>query len=283
VAEGDVRDGADVLAAAMTGCTHLVHTAGLVYASGEWPKVRAVNVDGTRHVLGGAADAGLRHAVHVSSVAVYGTPRGPIDERTPTDTDLPPGDLYARSKREAEDVARAVEEDRGLGVTILRPSAVYGERDRLMAPAVASILRAPIVPLLGQGDNTLPVVYAGNVAVSMRRALEEGRRGTTYDVAMDRPLTQRALFEGLAAVREGPGRARGGGGRPARASRREDPGRSPPADRSGRQARPRGESILLAARSLRARLGSPLRSRGGAHADGTMAERKGNMTTLEAR
>jgi nucleoside-diphosphate-sugar epimerase len=76
---------------------------------------------------------------------------------------------------------------------------VYGERDRLMAPAVASILRAPIVPLLGQGDNTLPVVYAGNVAVSMRRALEEGRRGTTYDVAMDRPLTQRALFEGLAA------------------------------------------------------------------------------------
>ena len=199
VIQGDVRDGSDALGAAMDGCSHLVHGAALVYASGEWPKVRAVNVDGTRRVLRGAAEAGVRHAVHLSSVAVYGSTSGPVDERTPTDTDLSPGDLYARSKREAEAVARGIEEHHGLPVTVLRPSAVYGERDRLMAPAVASILGSPIVPLLGHGDNTLPVVYAGNVAVAVRRALEAGRGGTTYDVAMDLPLTQRGLFEGLAA------------------------------------------------------------------------------------
>jgi len=196
--EGDVRADPEELASHMAGCTHVVHAAALVYASGEWPKVRAVNVDGTRNVLRGAADAGVRHAIHVSSVAVYGYTTGPVDERTPVDTDLAPGDLYARSKREAEATARGIEEKWGLPITIVRPSAVYGERDRLMAPALAAILRVPIVPLLGGGDNTLPVVYAGNVAVAMRQALEAARGATTYDLAMDHPLTQRQLFEGLA-------------------------------------------------------------------------------------
>ena len=199
LAEGDVRADADALQGAMEGCTHLVHAAALVYAGGEWPKVRAVNVDGTRNVLTAAVRAGMDHVVHVSSVAVYGEAEAPIDETTPIDTDLAPGDLYARSKREAEEVARGIEEKRGMPVTIVRPSAVYGERDRLMVPALARVLRIPFFPLLGPGDNTLPVVYAGNVASAIVLALEAGRGRTTYDVARDHPLTQRTLFEGLSA------------------------------------------------------------------------------------
>jgi nucleoside-diphosphate-sugar epimerase len=202
LAVGDTRDEADRLAEPMVGCTHVAHGAGLVYAGGEWPKVRAVNVDGTRNVLTAAVRAGVRHAVHISSVAVYGTVDGPVDERSRTDTDLPPGDLYARSKREAEEVARGIEKKRGLPVTIVRPSAVYGERDRLLAPAIAKLLRLPVVPLFGSGTNTLPVVYAGNVAVAIRLALEAVRGGTTYDVGLDHPLTQRELFELLAAGME---------------------------------------------------------------------------------
>jgi len=197
--EGDVRDDADVLAALMTGCTHVVHAAGVVYASGKWPKIRAVNVDGTRNVLTAAVRVGVEHAVHISSVAVYGTVSGTVDEETPTDSDLPPGDLYARSKREAEEVVRGIGARRGLAVTILRPSAVYGERDRLMAPALAGILRLPLVPLFGPATNTLPVVYSGNVAVAIRLALEVGRGGATFDVGLDHPLAQRELFEMLAS------------------------------------------------------------------------------------
>ena len=197
--EGDIRDDAESLSPLMEGCSHVVHGAALVYADGAWPRIRAVNVDGTRNVLTAARLAGAQHAVHVSSVAVYGDAPGTVDERTPTDSDLPPGDLYARSKREAEAVARGIEEKRGFPVTILRPSAVYGERDRLMAPALERILRLPLVPLLGSAENTLPVVYAGNVAVATRLALEAARGGTTYDVALDEPLTQRQLMEWMAA------------------------------------------------------------------------------------
>jgi nucleoside-diphosphate-sugar epimerase len=196
--EGDIREDAEVLSPLMEGCSHLVHGAALVYAGGAWPAVRAVNVDGTRNVLTAGRLASVQHAVHVSSVAVYGDAPSPVNESTPTDSDLPPGDLYARSKREAEEVARGIEEKRGFPVTILRPAAVYGERDRLMAPALERMLRLPLVPLLGPARNALPVVYAGNVAVALRLALEGGRGATTYDVGLDHPLNQRDLMQWLA-------------------------------------------------------------------------------------
>ena len=197
--QGDIRDDAEVLSKLMEGCTNVVHAAALVYADGAWPKVRSVNVDGTRNVLTAARLAGVGHVVYISSVAVYGTVEGPVDEDSPTDSDLPPEDLYARSKREAEEVVRGIEDMRGLPVTVVRPSAVYGERDRLMAPALADILRLPVVPVLGGGHNTLPVVYAGNVAVAVRLAVEASRGHTTYNLAYDHDLTQRELFEMLAA------------------------------------------------------------------------------------
>jgi nucleoside-diphosphate-sugar epimerase len=197
--EGDIRDDAEALQPLMDGCSHVVHGAALVYAGGAWPRVRAVNVDGTRNVLTAARLAGVGHAVHLSSVAVYGDAVPPVDEGTPTNSDLTPGDLYARSKREAEEVARGIEEKRGFPVTIFRPSAVYGERDRLMAPALERILRLPLVPLLGPARNALPVVYAGNVSVAIRLALEAGRGRPTYDVGLDHPLCQRDLMEWLAA------------------------------------------------------------------------------------
>lgn len=198
---GDVTDASDVLAERMAGCSHIVHGAALVYSGGVWESIRRVNVDATRSILEAAARAGVQHALHVSSVAVYGTVGDAVDERAPIDTAVPDDDLYARSKRLAEVEARAVEEAHGLPLTIVRPSAVYGERDRLMVPALADILRRPIVPLFGPGDNTLPVVYAGNVAQAMRLMLEAGEGGAeaTYDVGLDHPLTQRALFDGLAA------------------------------------------------------------------------------------
>jgi nucleoside-diphosphate-sugar epimerase len=196
--EGDVRDDADLLAPGMEGCTHVVHGVALVYADGTWPEVRAVNVDGTRNVLTAAVKAGVGHALHVSSVAVYGPADGPVDEHTSIDSIIPPGDLYARSKREAEAVARGIERVQMLPVSIVRPSAIYGERDRMMVPALRKFLRMPVVPLLGSGWNTVPVVYAGNLAGVIRRVMEAARGGTTYDLGLDQPLTQRDLLEFLA-------------------------------------------------------------------------------------
>lgn len=197
IVEGDVGDGAKSLAKLMAGCTHLVHSAAIVYGGSSWPKVRAINVDGTRNVLMGAVEAGVGFAVHVSSVVVYGATKGTVTEETPLDAVLPTGDLYARSKRQAEAVAREIEREYGLSLSIVRPCGVYGERDRLTALIVAKFLRWPVMLLLGSGRNTIPIVYSGNVANALRLVLEKAGGDSTYDIGLDLPLSQRAMLEDL--------------------------------------------------------------------------------------
>ncbi|HUF76565.1 MAG TPA: NAD(P)-dependent oxidoreductase, partial [Longimicrobiales bacterium] len=228
--QGDIRDDAEALAPLMDGCSHVAHGAALVYADGAWPKIRAVNVDGTRNILTAARLAGVKHAVHLSSVAVYGSVSGPVDENSPTDSDLPPNDLYARSKRESESAARAVAQAEGFRLTIVRPAALYGERDRLLTPRLARLVRLPILPLVGGGRNAVPIVYAGNAAHAVELILDaargaaasrapvqaegagaEARAGgfgapgaggapapRAYNVGLDHRLTQRDLLEGMA-------------------------------------------------------------------------------------
>lgn len=201
--EGDVTDPVDRLTAAADGCSHAVHGAALVYAGADWARIRAVNVEGTAHVLEAASRAGVGHAVHISTVAVYGTAEGPIHETEPIDRPVPENDFYARSKRLAESEARRVAAEHGLSLSILRPAAVYGERDRLMAPNVAGMTRFPIAFLLGDGHNAVPAVYAGNVAHAIVLALKAERDGAVWNVGLDHRLTQRDLLRWMA---EGLGR-----------------------------------------------------------------------------
>ena len=202
VVKGDVRDTHKDLAAHMAGCEALVHAAALVYVGESWPRMRAVNVEGTTHVLRAVAAARVPAAVHLSSVVVYGRTWGPVDEDTPIDSSLRPGDLYARSKREAEAAARheAMITVGGVRLTILRLAAVYGARDRLLAPRVAALVHRPVVPVLGSGRNSIPIVYAGNVAAAVERCLGRPAEQSVriYDLGLDHPLTQEGLLRAMA-------------------------------------------------------------------------------------
>jgi 2-alkyl-3-oxoalkanoate reductase len=214
IVAGDVRDGAEALHGRMQGCDALVHAAALVYVGGPWPRLRAVNVEGTSHVLRAAAAASVPHAVHVSSVAVYGRSEGPVAEGASLDTPLEPSELYARSKRESESAARAVAHAEAMRLTIVRPAALYGERDRLLTPRLARLVRLPILPLVGGGHNAVPIVYAGNAAHAVELLLDAARGAAAsrspeeaagrarnervYNIGIDHRLTQRELLEGMA-------------------------------------------------------------------------------------
>ena len=185
LSEGDLRDDSSELAGQIEGCRWAVHCAARVYSGKDWSAVQAVNVDGTQSTLEAAARAGVRHG----RACVIG--RG-------VRTDVRSGDFYGRSKRLAEEAAAGMHESGRMQVTIVRPSAVYGERDRRFAPTLARILRLPVVPVMGHGDNTVPVVYAGNVAAGVASALDGKGSGSAFNLALDYPLTQRELLDGLA-------------------------------------------------------------------------------------
>lgn len=198
--QGDVRDDPDALARAIEGSAAILHAAAMIYTGRSLDEVRGTNVGGTEHVLRAAARAGADRILHLSSVAVYGDPIGRPTETSPLDRRLGSRELYARSKREAEQRARELAVELGLSLTMVRAAALYGERDRLMTPKLAAAFRFPVQFLLGDGRATIPAVYAGNLADAAVRALATaGSRGTrVYDLGEDHPVTQRDIYEALA-------------------------------------------------------------------------------------
>lgn len=202
VVTGDVTD-PSTLAGALSGCEALVHSAAAVTVDASWEVYHRVNVEGTANVLGAAAEQGVRQAVHVSTVAVYGgaevARRAGVDESTPTDSPLGPEQFYGRSKRGAEEAAWRFQREGRLEMTVVRPDVIYGERDRAALPRLARYVSSPLVLLVGNGRSELPLVYAGNVAQGIVRALTSPRApGRVYNLTNDFPITQRELFELLA-------------------------------------------------------------------------------------
>jgi len=203
---GDVTDPAAWQAAAR-GVRAIVHSAAIVQRRASWDQYVAVNVDGTRLAVDAARTAGAR-LIHISSVAVYaGSAAYPATpERRDEDFPFQPiaaPDFYARSKRMAEDVVREAATHRDFAVAALRPTVIYGERDRLFTPRVLRAARLRFVPRIGPGTNRLSCVYAGNVASAAVAALDAPLQGfRAYNVTSDGPpaLSQREFFAAFAAA-----------------------------------------------------------------------------------
>jgi dihydroflavonol-4-reductase len=124
---GDILD-PGALVAAMQGCTHVFHVAGVVsYRVADAPLLHAVNVRGTANVLEAARRAGIKRLVHTSSTAAVGL-QGPLDEDAPF-----PGSCrrvpYMATKRAGEELALACDD---LEVVVVNPATVYGAGDMKM-------------------------------------------------------------------------------------------------------------------------------------------------------
>src|SRR4029077_10269359 len=103
-------------------------------------------------------------------------------------------DYYCRAKKEAEAAARQF----GPDLTIVRPSWIYGPRDRNSFPRLLNALRGGWVKILGSGDNLLNIVYAADVAEgAILAANHPEARGQVYHLCTDGEITQRQFLDAL--------------------------------------------------------------------------------------
>ena len=187
----------------LEGCTGIIHAAALIAQKATWTEFERVNVNGTRLAAERARAEGVP-LVHVSSVAVYGR----TGDATGVDEDyawqrVSDGAWYARSKRLAEEAVWR-EADRGLRAVAIRPCVVYGEHDRLFLPKLVRATRFRLMPIIGTGEQPLPLVHARNVAVAVVTALmTPAAWGRPFNTANDGEIGARAF---LAAIGRGTGR-----------------------------------------------------------------------------
>jgi len=202
IADGDVTD-ADSLRAAMSGVRTVYHAAAQVGDWGPWERFVAVTIDGTRNALDAAAAAGVERFLHVSSISAYGHPDGEglvLDETAPLGVALHRWSYYSRAKVEAERLAWAAWRSGRVAVTVVKPSWLYGPRDRASMPRLIRAIRAGKARLIGDGSNRLNLTYAANEAEGCILAATSDRAvGQSYNLSNDGTITQREYLSRIAA------------------------------------------------------------------------------------
>ncbi len=198
---GDITDPAS-LPAAMEGVQTVYHVAAKVGDWGPWERFVAISIDGTRNMLNAARDAKVERFLHVSSISAYGHPDGEgmvVDETAPLGVDLHKWSYYSRAKVEAEKLAWEYHNRGDVPVTVVKPSWLYGQRDRASLPRMIRAIRAGKGKLVGDGSNRLNLTYAGNEAEGcILAATSDKALGQAYNLACDGEITQGEYFNKIA-------------------------------------------------------------------------------------
>jgi nucleoside-diphosphate-sugar epimerase len=166
------------------------HVAGAVAARSAGDFMRT-NRDGAARIARAAARAGVARFVLVSSLAATGPsqPQATVDERTPPR----PVTEYGRSKLAGEQAVR----ETGVPLTVVRPPAVYGPRDRAFLTAFRAAARG-LLPLPGDGRRRITLVHVRDLAQALIAAASCDRTlGRTYHAGNPEPVTQQELAAGI--------------------------------------------------------------------------------------
>lgn len=194
---GDLADPAS-LARAMQGVQTVYHSAAKVGDWGTRNEFERETIQGTRNVVDACLTASVQRLIHISSTSAYGHPEPggkPIDETFPLGDRFWMWDDYTKAKIAAEKYIWDAISQRGLHATLIRPSWMYGPRDRLSIFRIAKSLQRGRVRIIGDGSNPMNSVYAGNVAQACILAANQPQAdGQAYNITNDGVITQRDYF-----------------------------------------------------------------------------------------
>lgn len=179
---GDIRD-ADFVERAVTGVDRVFHlAAALNTPTTPVETFFTVNVLGTRNVLEAALKKGVKKVVHMSSCVTMKEDRTRITEtsihRTPYTAP------YTFTKYQGEMLAYEYGA-KGLPVTVLNPTIIYGPRDTHTLGEFFKLHLKPRIRLISFLDSPCNLVYVKDMIETLILAMEKGRAGHKYLVGGD--------------------------------------------------------------------------------------------------
>ncbi len=177
VIKGDYNN-VESLKAAVEGVDYIYHVAGVTKALDEKTYIEG-NVTATENLLRAtcSVNTSLKRFLHVSSGAAAGpspSAEEPIDETAPPK----PVTLYGKTKLQAEQVCKQFFAN--LPITIVRPSIIYGERDKDMLEHFKTV-KYGIIPIFGFAEKKYDYLYVKDLIEGMIAAAEsEKTKGEIY-------------------------------------------------------------------------------------------------------
>jgi nucleoside-diphosphate-sugar epimerase len=199
----DLSD-AGAVRAALAGAVTVFHAAARVGVWGRYSDFFDTNVLGTRAVLEGCREHGVRRLVYTStpSVVYNGRDLAGADESLPLTTRCPSPYPLTKAIAEAEVLAA---HSPGLATVALRPHLVWGPGDPHLIPRILARARAGRLRIVGEGRNRVDMVHVENAA-DAHIAAEETLRvpdsragGKAYFITNGEPVLLWDWINGLLA------------------------------------------------------------------------------------
>ncbi len=156
---------------------------------------RRVTVEGTRHLLNEAIQAGVRRFVFASSVKAMGEGmEGCLDETSPA----APITAYGIAKREAEELVLEKGRECGMHVCVLRLPLVYGPGNKGNIPRMIEAIDRGIFPPIPKVGNSRSMVHVEDVVQALLLASEcPAANGKIYLVTDGRVYSTREIYKAI--------------------------------------------------------------------------------------
>ncbi len=174
--QADLRD-SQAIAEACRGQDTVFHAGAIAGIWGKRNDFHQINVAGTRHVIDGCLEHGVRKLVFTSSPSVIfnQSDMEQVDETIPYPSHFLSD--YPETKALAEQAVLAANGRQGLLTVALRPHLIWGPGDPHLVPRIIEQARKGQLVRVGEGDNRVDIIYIDNAVeghILAWQALEEG-------------------------------------------------------------------------------------------------------------
>jgi dTDP-glucose 4,6-dehydratase len=142
--------------------------------------------------------------LHVSTDEVYGS-LGPDDRAFTEENPYAPNSPYAASKAGADHLVRAYFHTYKLPVLTTNCSNNYGPHqfpEKLIPLMISNAIAGKPLPVYGDGKNRRDWLYVADHCDALRRVLEAGRPGETYNIGGESERNNNEVVQALCALLE---------------------------------------------------------------------------------
>ncbi|MBO1536952.1 SDR family oxidoreductase [Pseudomonas sp. OA65] len=200
--EGDMLN-VDAFSHALQGCDALFHTAAYFrdsYKGGKhWQKLYDTNVTGTERLLHAAYAAGIRRAVHTSSIAVLKGDKDQVIDETMSRSEQEADDYYLSKILSEQTVQQFLAQHPDMFIAMVLPGWMFGPGDIGPTSSGQFLLDFVGEKLPGVLPGSFSVVDARDVAEHLIAAITRGRSGERY-LAAGYHMEMKSIFQALASV-----------------------------------------------------------------------------------
>ena len=124
-----------------------------------------VNIEGTKNIISSAISSGVKRFIHGSTIGVYGSLQGEINEESPTN----PNNIYEQTKLEAEKLV--LSNVSKIPTVVIRIPETFGPGDRRLLKLFKGIKKNAFV-MVGKGENLHHLIFIDDLIEGMFLASE---------------------------------------------------------------------------------------------------------------